>query len=544
LTMKVFKFGGASIKDANSIKNMSDIVAEYPNDRLVIVVSAMGKTTNHLEKIVFKKLKGENFNSELTELSQYHFEIIQELFDGDKAYDAKPVEKLFDELGADLNSNARNKNGGQLYDAIVSYGELLSSTIIGQYLKEKGYDETAMLTAGLIIEAENGKTHDRFRGKLMIPIHDSKGRTTGFGSRVLDDSLPKYVNSPQTPTFDKSSTLYAIDLAAAAIRKQDAAIIMEGYMDVITAHQNGITNTVACMGTAVTETQVNALKKLSKNLLLALDADAAGEEAMLRTVGYENITGSEIRVIVLPEGKDPDDLIRENTDTWQGLMETAVPLVDYTFDKAISKLDLSTAGDKSRAVDRLLPIVAEIKDPIRQAHYIQKLAGMVKVGIPTIEAALARIKPAPIRRKQPAQRQVPAQRKPTLTADLREEYCLSLLCSFPELREREQEVSISYFECSENREIFAAWQKSNDLNAIKECLDAAICEHLDVILSKELPGKNNIERRFSDCVNRLREKYLKNLAARRAESGDTGDEDLEISAQLKSVFAQRNHRKL
>ena len=136
--MKVFKFGGASIKDANSIKNMSDIIAEYPEDRLVIVVSAMGKTTNHLEKVVFKKLKGENFNSELTELSQYHFEIIQELFDGDKAYDAKPVEKLFDELGAILNSNARNKNGGQLYDAIVSYGELLSSTIIGQYLKEKG----------------------------------------------------------------------------------------------------------------------------------------------------------------------------------------------------------------------------------------------------------------------------------------------------------------------------------------------------------------------------------------------------------------------
>lgn len=136
--MKVFKFGGASIKDSNSIKNMSDIVAEYPDDRLVIVVSAMGKTTNHLEEIFFKKLKGQDFNPNLTELVQYHNKIVQELFDGLKMYDPIPVKSLFDELGSILDSNTKNKNGAQLYDSIVSYGELLSSTIIGLYLKERG----------------------------------------------------------------------------------------------------------------------------------------------------------------------------------------------------------------------------------------------------------------------------------------------------------------------------------------------------------------------------------------------------------------------
>jgi DNA primase len=454
-----------------------------------------------------------------------------------------------------------------------------------QYLREKGFDENTILTAGLIIEAENGKTHDRFRGKLMIPIHDSKGRTTGFGARALDDSLPKYTNSPQTPTFDKSSTLYAIDLAAASIRKQDAAIIMEGYMDVITAHQNGITNAVASMGTAGTESQINILKKLTKNLYFAFDADMAGIEASQRSgeiadkpssedmayryssknrtpLMYLNeaelrnseITGTRVineealnvnaRYIALPKDKDPDDIIKENTELWQKMVNNSIPIIDHIFDRVTSELDLSTAENKSLAVERLLPVIAEIKDPIRQAHYMQKLASLVKVGMSTIEAALARIKPAPGKRKQVTPKPVTSTHSRSLTSDAREEYCLNLLCHFPELRERQEKLSVDFFGCSENREIFTAWKKNDDLAALKECLDPTVCEHLDVILSKELPGKNNIERRFTDCVNRLREKYLRNLAARRAESGDAGDEDLEISNQLKSIFAQRNHRKL
>ncbi|GAG15879.1 unnamed protein product, partial [marine sediment metagenome] len=122
-----------------------------------------------------------------------------------------------------------------------------------QYLMERGYTESELLTAGLVIEAEAGETHDRFRNRLMFPIHDIRGRIVGFGARVLDDSLPKYLNSPQTLVFDKSSCLYGINLAAAAIRQQNLAVIVEGYMDVITAHQNGFNNVVASMGTSVTE---------------------------------------------------------------------------------------------------------------------------------------------------------------------------------------------------------------------------------------------------------------------------------------------------
>jgi DNA primase len=412
------------------------------------------------------------------------------------------------------------------------------------HLIERGHSEANLLTAGLIYQGDNGQTHDRFRGKLMIPIRDSRGRVTGFGARVLDDSLPKYINSPQTPTFDKSATLYGIDRAAAGIRKQDMAIIMEGYMDVITAHQHGVTNAIASMGTAITETQVATLKKLSRNLCLALDADTAGEEAMLRAVGYENTLNSEIRVIVMPEGKDPDDVIREDINNWRNLVSQAVPLIDFLFEKTTVKLDLSTARDKSLAVERLLPVVAGINDPIRQAHYLQKLAALVKVDMNTIKAALSRLKPAPVRRRTPLPG--PAVRA---AKDLREEYCLALLLQHPELRERLAELSPEYFESSENREIFNAYKDAADVVSLKERVDPAIHEHLDAINKKIIPApKNNMGPKFLDCALELRRRYLKNLAARKAESGGAEDEpsrleeDMEISRQLKELDARRSQK--
>jgi len=428
-----------------------------------------------------------------------------------------------------------------------------------QYLMERGHSESTLLPAGLLIEAENGKTHDRFRGKLMFPIHDIKGHTIGFGARALDDSMPKYTNSPQTPTFDKSSSLYGIDLAAAAIRQQDTAIIMEGYMDVITAHQNGVTNVVASMGTSVTETQVNILKKLSKNLILALDADTAGEEAMLRGVGYENTLNAEVRVIILPEGKDPDDVIKEDVKIWQNLVDEALPIVDYTFNIVTSKLDMTTARDKSIAVERLLPIVAEIRDPVRQSHYMQKLARLVGVTERTLETALSRMKSPPVRRKTPEPTPSVARALRPLVSNPREEYCLALLIQYPELKGGQEDLSPEYFESSENREILTAWQQANDLSSLKENLDAAIHEHLDTIISKSLPS-TNLEQRYADCVLELRKQYLRNREAKKAEllaleveSGGTGadlarlekegEEGIETSTQLREVFARKKQKR-
>jgi len=419
-----------------------------------------------------------------------------------------------------------------------------------QYLIERGYSESELLTAGLVIEADTGETHDRFRNKLMFPIFDIKGRITGFGARVLDDSLPKYLNSPQTPTFDKSGSLYGINLATAAIRQQNLAIIVEGYMDVITAHQNGFNNVVASMGTSVTEKQVSTLKRLTKNMALALDADTAGEEAMLRGVGYENTLDAEVRVIILPRGKDPDDVIKEDATMWQCLLEEALPVVDYTFNMVTSELDLTTAKDKTLAVGKLLPIIAEIKDTVRQAHYLQKLARLVKVSERSIEAALSRVKTSQGRPK--AKESHPPH--PLLSNRL-EEYCLALLLQHPELKQSDQASSPEYFQDTENREIFIAWQQVDDPPSLKEKLDPAIWEYLDSLITKNLPA-NQIEQKYASCVLRLREKFLRDLEAKRgeilalaAEAGGIAaelaklqEQGIEVSAQLGEVFTQKSQR--
>ena len=424
-----------------------------------------------------------------------------------------------------------------------------------QYLTERGYTEGELLTAGLVIEAEAGGTHDRFRNLLVFPIHDIRGHITGFGGRVLDDSLPKYINSPQTPTFDKSSSLYGINLAAATIRQQSLVVIVEGYMDVITAHQNGFNNVVASMGTSVTEKQVGALKRLTKNMVLALDADAAGEEASLRGVGYENILDAEVKVIILPRGKDPDDVIKGDAKLWQHLLEEALPVIDYTFNMVTAKLDLTTARDKSLAVDKLLPIITEIKNTVRQAHYLQKLARLVKVNEHSLEASLGRIKPSQSRRpvKEPKPEAVTHALHPLLSSPL-EEYCLALLLQHPELKARSEGPPPEYFENSENREIFIAWQQADNLSSLKERLDSAIWEHLDYLITKSLPA-NQIEQKYANCVLRLQEKFLRNLEAKReevlaleAESGGTAaelakleEQGIEVSVQLGKVFAQKSH---
>jgi DNA primase len=422
-----------------------------------------------------------------------------------------------------------------------------------KYLAEKGYGEKDMLDAGLIIEAEDKKSHDRFRDKLMFPIADARGRVIGFGARVLDDSLPKYINSPQTPLFDKSGNLYALNLAKEAIREQGLVVIVEGYMDVITAHQNGFSNVVASMGTSVTEKQVSTLKRITKNITLALDADAAGEEAMLRGVEFENSLDAEVKVAVLPKGKDPDDVIKEDSDAWPQLLEKALPVVDFTFNMVAAGLDLTTAKDKSLAVEKLLPIIAEIKDPIRQAHYLQKLARLVQVNERSVEAALSRLK---VRPKRTAAAPKPEVELQPLLSNPIEDYCLSLLLQHPELKINE-DLLPEYFESSPNREIFIARQESAKIEELRDKLDPVVQEQLDALLGRSL-SPNKIEEKYTECALRLRERYLRSLAvkieavlAQEAESGGKAadlaklkEQGIEVNNQLGEVFARKRKWRL
>ncbi|MFH1003562.1 MAG: DNA primase [Chloroflexota bacterium] len=420
-----------------------------------------------------------------------------------------------------------------------------------QHLTERGFTGEELLAAGLVVAGENGQTHDRFRQRLMFPITDLKGRVIGFGGRVLDDAQPKYLNSPQTPLFDKGGVIYAIDKAQTAIRQQDTVVIVEGYMDAITAHQNGFTNTVAAMGTAITERQVSLLKKLTRHIILALDADEAGEEAMLRGVGHENELGAEVRVALLPGGKDPDEVIRGEAGAWPAFLEKAVPVVDYTFDMVTAPLDLTTARDKQLAVERLLPVVAAIKESVRQAHYLQKLARLVGTREARLEAALRDLSQRQVRAARPVARSVQ-----TIFASPLEDYCLALLLQHPELKKMAGGLEPGYFEGSENREIFTAWQQAADLASLRERLDGAIHPRLEALISRSLPP-NQVESKYADCVLSLRQRWLRNLEAKRgerlAQEAQTGgaeaalaqlqEQGNDIAIQLKAVFDEKSQRR-
>ena len=275
---------------------------------------------------------------------------------------------------------------------------------LGSHLAKSGYRDEDMLAVGLVAARDSGGHYDRFRNRLIFPLRDVKSRVIGFGARALDDSMPKYLNSPETLIFNKSSVVYAIDRAQAAIRQKDAAVITEGYMDTIAAHQFGYENTVACMGTALTEKQISILRRFSKNIIVALDADTAGLEATARSIitidqqipkdhwmpwieskTYEELVKYEIQVVEIQGGKDPDEIIRKSPENWGKLLKESQPIIDFTLKKELGTINQNSPGDKSAFVSKFLPILAHIDDPVRRAHYVQKIARTLKDG-PTAHA--------------------------------------------------------------------------------------------------------------------------------------------------------------
>ena len=275
------------------------------------------------------------------------------------------------------------------------------------HLTRLGYTLQDLLVAGVIKEnAEGTSTYDAFRGRVVIPIRDRKGRVIGFGGRVLDDSAPKYLNTAETPVFHKSRVIFGLDLAEKAIREADKVVIVEGYMDVIAAHQHGFANVVACMGTAITGDQLQQLQRYTDNFVLALDADAAGQQATIRGLNqarealkrvqkprmsargitFEQRLAANLQIVSMPDGSDPDDVIREDPQRWQQLIDEARPLLDFYFQIVVDQFDITSAAGKAAAVSALAPLIAELGDDVERSHYVQDLSNLVQIDLQTINS--------------------------------------------------------------------------------------------------------------------------------------------------------------
>ena len=399
-----------------------------------------------------------------------------------------------------------------------------------QHLKSRGYESDTMVSAGLSIAKEGGGFRDLFRNRLMIPIRNEDGKVVGFGARALDNTTPKYLNSPQTAIFNKSSLLYGLDRAKEAIREQGLAIIVEGYMDVLTAHQHSMANVVAPMGTSLTHKHMEIIKRLTRNLALALDADAAGEQATLRGLEVARQAFSErvdrrekrwlegdskmegkVKVIFMPQGKDPDEVIRESTEEWQRMVSEASTVMDYFFNAVISKLDMSSASGKLEAKNQLLLFILETADEAEKDIYLKRLSELTGIDEKTLVGEAARLKPTK-REIAKAAVPLPSTHAPSHPLD---EYCLALLLQHPGLRDQGIAIPPHYFEGTENRELFLAWLNNTDAENIRHSLDISLHNHLDTLMARALPPASERETKtaLADCTRRLGEQQLRRLKA-------------------------------
>jgi DNA primase len=270
------------------------------------------------------------------------------------------------------------------------------------YFTGKGYSPQEMLEVGLVTEAQDGgRVYDRFRHRITFPIRDMAGRMCGFGARILrPDDVPKFLNSPQTPLFDKGRLLYGLDLARKPIRAQDQVVIVEGYLDAIALHQGGFPNVVSPMGTALTEDQLRLLKRFTRRIVLALDPDAAGAKATLRgletarqamdhsdemtfdargLVRHEARLEADIRVTTLPEGMDPDEVVLRDPEEWAKIVANAQPVVIHVMDTLSAGRNLDDPKIKSEIAAQVLPLIEDVPNPIERDTYRQRLARLLKV---------------------------------------------------------------------------------------------------------------------------------------------------------------------
>ena len=266
-----------------------------------------------------------------------------------------------------------------------------------RHLKTNGFNDEIILKSGLIMQSTKGHQYDRFRGRLMFPIFDIRGSVIGFGGRVLDNSMPKYMNSPETIVYNKGKHLYALNFAKNS--DSNNLVVVEGYMDTISLYQSGINNVVASLGTALTESQGRILKKYAEEIVISYDADTAGQAATMRGLNLLNDIGCNVKVLTVPDGKDPDEYIRKNgADSFRKLINGALSLIEYKIKILRGEQDISNTDGKIAFLNKAAVILAKVGNSMEREMYIKKLAGEYEI---SEDAMLSEV----LRRSRPSSRQ-------------------------------------------------------------------------------------------------------------------------------------------
>jgi len=269
---------------------------------------------------------------------------------------------------------------------------------LSDFLVSRGYKRDDAAKAGLAAKNQGGNFYDRFRGRIMFPVFDLSSQVVGFGGRIFgaqkdNAETAKYINISNTSIYDKSRILYGLDKAKMDVRKKDSCILVEGYMDCVLSHQAGVPNVVAASGTALTPWHLNLLKRYSQNLILSFDMDTGGNEASKRGIDLAQKEGFNIKMTIMPEGKDPADVIVEQSgEAWKEVTERSRPIMEYYFNLAFVSYDPANIAGKKDIAKMLLPEIKKVSNRIEQNFWLQELSKKLKAREEDLEAELDKIK--------------------------------------------------------------------------------------------------------------------------------------------------------
>jgi DNA primase len=404
------------------------------------------------------------------------------------------------------------------------------------YLRSKNISLSLIEKSGLALPRDAGGYYDRFRNRAIFPIFDIRNRVIGFGARVLDKTMPKYVNSPETPVYTKGRNLFGLNLSKDHVRQNDCVVIVEGYLDFIIPFQSGIKNLAASQGTALTLEQVRLLKRYTHNVIMIYDGDTAGEIATLRSLDMLVEEGVNVKIVPLPKGMDPDTLVRrEGAESLKKRIEDARNLFDYKLEVLKHRHDIKDAHGKSRIAAEMLSTISKLDNAILRGEYIKRLSEEIGVPESYIIEELNKIRPNPSMRQEKAA--VPPRAASLINPA--EKLLVKFMLEEKELADRiMQELSPSDFSdmriakivslmhdlCAEGKSV----EPSVLMNYFSED-DASqlVCESM---FMPDLLGKER-EKALNDCIARIKVQRLK---SRREQ----------LHAQIKDAQSTGDHKKL
>lgn len=354
-----------------------------------------------------------------------------------------------------------------------------------KHAAQKGHALKDLIDAALVSQRSiaDKNSYDRFRNRLIFPIFDHQGNPIALSGRIIGEGEPKYLNSPETVAYNKSAVLYGLNWAKESIKEKNLAIFVEGYMDVIAAHQAGTKNVVATCGTAITPHQLKLIKRYTQTIAFAFDQDSAGMEATLRGIELAQMAELSISVIAIPNGKDPDECIQEDLESWKKAVENPVEVMDFYFSYAFRQFNKDNLEGKKKALAFLLPLIKLYKSEVEQSIYLNRLSLDLKTDIKHLWNDLKSIKQKPNWSKK-SHEEEPVPKKITFS---REEFLLGFILSYPQHYSEMAENLIDSIPLDEGTEKFYTTLKkvytlesSIDLGRFREELSEEDQEKIDI----------------------------------------------------------------